>query len=260
MVLAPQSLLDFKGKVVLVTGSGSGMGSAIAYRFAEAGANLAIHYHKSADGALSMVTKIKKMGRKAAAFQGNLTQAKDVELVFEEVMNEFGRLDVLINNVGIYPLSPLLSLSIEEWRNVLDANLTSAFLCVQEVARRMIKNKEGGAIVNILSIEAVNPTPNHSHYCAAKAGLQMFTRTAASELGKYGIRVNSVLPGLIWKEGLENEWPDGVKRWMEVVPLQRMGMPDDVADACLFLASPAARWISGADLLVDGGMMTTQVY
>jgi 3-oxoacyl-[acyl-carrier protein] reductase len=259
-VINPQSLLDFTTKVVMVTGSGSGVGAGIAARFAEAGADLAIHYHKSATGARSLVSDIQQKGKKAAAFQGDLTATEDVERLMDDVLQEFGRLDVLVNNAGIYPVTPLLQIGAEEWRNVLDANLTSAYLCTKAAATRMIEKGNGGAIINIASIEALNPTMNHSHYCAAKAGLQMFTRTAASELGQYGIRVNSILPGLIWKEGIEQSWPEGVTRWMNSVPLKRLGMPDDVADACLFLASQAARWITGADLQVDGGIMTRQVY
>jgi len=114
--------------------------------------------------------------------------------------------------------------------------------------------------VNIASIEAENPAPGHAHYDAAKAGVLMYTRTAAQELGGQGIRVNAVSPGLIWRKGLEQAWPEGVDAYLRAVPLGRLGLTDDVADACLFLASPAARWITGANLLVDGGVMTHRIY
>jgi NAD(P)-dependent dehydrogenase (short-subunit alcohol dehydrogenase family) len=124
----------------------------------------------------------------------------------------------------------------------------------------MIAQGEGGAVVVITSIEAENPAPSHSHYNASKGGALMFTRAAASELGPHGIRVNAVAPGLMWTEGIEQGWPDGVARFRRAAPLGRLGMPEDVADACLFLCSPAARWITGASLTVDGGVMTHQVF
>jgi NAD(P)-dependent dehydrogenase (short-subunit alcohol dehydrogenase family) len=124
----------------------------------------------------------------------------------------------------------------------------------------MIAQGQGGAIVNVTSIEAENPAPAHSHYNAAKAGAAMHTRAAAQELGPHGIRVNAVAPGLVWREGLDEAWPDGVARYLNAAPLGRLGQPEDVADACLFLASPAARWITGASLTVDGGVMTRQIF
>jgi NAD(P)-dependent dehydrogenase (short-subunit alcohol dehydrogenase family) len=152
-------------------------------------------------------------------------------------------------------------MSDEEWDAMIDANLRSVFLCTQIAARQMVNQPKidqdlAGAIINIASIEGENPAPMHSHYNAAKGGVLMYTRASAFELGAQGIRVNAVSPGLIWTEGIEKSWPDGVDRWHEAAPLERLGMPDDVADACLFLASPAARWITGANLRVDGGVMT----
>ena len=114
--------------------------------------------------------------------------------------------------------------------------------------------------VNIASIEAQNPAALHSHYNASKAGIVMHTKASARELGEHGIRVNVVSPGLIWEEDLDQTWPDGVSRYLAAAPLKRIGQPDDVADACLFLASPAARWITGANLVVDGGVLTSTVY
>jgi NAD(P)-dependent dehydrogenase (short-subunit alcohol dehydrogenase family) len=151
-------------------------------------------------------------------------------------------------------------MSEAEWDEVVNSNLRSTFLCTQAVARQMMAQGDGGAIVNIASIEAENPAPMHSHYNAAKGGVVMHTAAAANELGPHGIRVNAVSPGLIWREGIEQAWPDGVERFLKAAPLGRLGRADDVADACLFLASPAARWITGANLRVDGGVMTKQIF
>lgn len=257
-----QDLLNFNGKVVLVTGSGSGLGRGIAQRFAEAGAAVIVHYLSSEAGALEVVSQIEASGGRAAAVQADVTRRADVEALVAGTVEMFGRLDVLVNNAGIYPLSSVLEMSDEEWDAVIDANMRSVFLCTQIAARQMIQQGPreldgAGTIVNIASIEAENPAPLHSHYNAAKGGVLMHTRASAFELGPQGIRVNAVSPGLIWTEGIEENWPDGVARWQEAAPLVRLGMPDDVADACLFLASPGARWITGANLRVDGGVMAT---
>jgi NAD(P)-dependent dehydrogenase (short-subunit alcohol dehydrogenase family) len=254
------NLLDFKERVVLVTGAGGGVGAGIATRFAEAGADVAIHYRANGDGARATAAKIKALGSRSLIIQAELTRPGEAEQMVTQVVEKFGHLDVLINNAGIYPATPLLDIKIDEWQEVLNTNLTSAFLCLQAAASQMVAQGNGGAIVNIISIEAFNPAPGHSHYAASKAGIEVMGRTAAHELGKYGIRVNAVAPGLIERAGIEQAWPDGVNRWLSSVPLQRMGTADDVGDACLFLTSPAARWISGATLVVDGGMLTNQVY
>ncbi|MCE1254917.1 MAG: SDR family oxidoreductase [Anaerolineae bacterium] len=254
------TLLDFKEKVVLVTGAGGGVGAGIATRFAEAGADVAIHYRANAEGARTTAARIKAMGSSTLMVQAELTRPGDAEQLVSRVIEKFGHLDVLINNAGVYPVTPLLNIRLEEWQEVINTNLTSAFLCLQAAASQMTAQGSGGSIINIISIEALNPAPGHSHYAASKAGMDMLGRTAARELGKFGIRVNSVAPGLIERDGIEQAWPDGVSRWLSSVPLQRMGTPEDIGDACLFLASPAARWISGATLVVDGGMLTNQVF
>lgn len=245
---------------MVVTGAGSGLGSGIATRFAEAGAAVVVNYRSSESGAQGVVHTIARIGRKAIAVQGDVSERSDVEGLIAQTVKAFGRLDVLINNAGVYPLASLLEMPEGEWDRVLDANLRSVYLCTQAVARQMIEQGRGGAIVNIASIEGENPAPRHSHYNAAKAGVLMYTRAAAQELGPHGIRVNAVSPGLIWREGLEQDWPDGVARYRRAAPLARLGRPQEVADACLFLASPAAGWITGANLVVDGGVMTSTVY
>jgi NAD(P)-dependent dehydrogenase (short-subunit alcohol dehydrogenase family) len=253
-------LLDFSGKGVLVTGSGRGLGSGIARRFAEAGAQVVVHYHASAAGAAEVVRSIRARGGQSVAHQADLTDAGDVARLIAHAVAACGRLDVVINNAGTYPAASLLEMTPEQWSAVLDTTLRSVFLCTQAAARQMIAQGEGGALVNISSIEAENPAPNHSHYNAAKGGVLMYTRAAASELGAYGIRVNAVAPGLIRSPSIEQDWPEGVARWTRTAPLRRLGTPEDVADACLFLASPAARWITGASLTVDGGVMTHQIF
>jgi NAD(P)-dependent dehydrogenase (short-subunit alcohol dehydrogenase family) len=255
-----QSLFDFSEKVVIVTGSGSGLGQGIARRFAEAGASVVVHYKASAEGAQNVVKEIQQRGGKAVAIQADLVKPDEVARLIAETVNAFGRADVLVNNAGIYPLHSILEMQPSEWHEVVDANLTSAFLCTQAFAKQIVKQGGGGAIVNITSIEAENPAPNHSHYDSAKGGMLMLTRASAFELASHDIRVNAVAPGLIYREGIEQGWPEGVARWQRNAPLKRLGMPEDVADACLFFASPAARWITGANLLVDGGVLTHQIY
>jgi NAD(P)-dependent dehydrogenase (short-subunit alcohol dehydrogenase family) len=259
-IRAPGELLDFTGRVVVVTGGGRGLGAGIALRFAQAGAAVVVNYRSSAAEAEATAARITALGRRAVTVQADVARADGAARLLDAAAGAFGQVDALINNAGLYPLDSLLEMSEESWDRVVDANLRGVHLCTQAAARRMIGQGSGGAIVNVASIEAHNPAALHSHYSAAKAGVVMYTRSAARELGRQGIRVNSVSPGLIWREGLEEAWPDGVTRYTRAVPLGRLGRADDVADACLFLASPAARWITGADLLVDGGVMTHTVY
>ena len=182
-----------------------------------------------------------------------------MERLFDEAAS-LGALDVLVNNAGIYPTHPFLTMPVEAWDEMMSVNLRGAYLCAQAAARRLTEQGRGGSIVNITSISGANAADQHSHYNSSKAGLEMLTQSIASELGRHGIRVNAVAPGLIWSETVEEDWPDGVARWRARAPLERLGQPDDVADACLFLASPAARWITGASVRVDGGVMTRQIY
>jgi len=254
------ALLDLTGHIAVVTGAGSGMGAGIAKRFAEAGAYVVVHYLRSEDGSRRVVESIEAAGGRALTVQADLTSAAEVEHLMTTVRDTLGPADILVNNAGLYPVSPLLDMNESEWDLVIDANLKGVHLSTQAAARVMRASGRGGAIVNIASIEASNVAPMHAHYSAAKAGVVMYSRTAARELGPLGIRVNVVSPGLIWREGLDTAWPEGVSRYQRAVPLGRLGDPIDVADACLFLASPAARWITGAELVVDGGVLTATVY
>ena len=259
--------LNFTDKVVLVTGGSRGIGAGIARRFGEAGASVVICYAQAEAAAQALVEQMRAQGWPARAMKADVTRAADVERLIGQTVAQSGRLDVLVNNAGIYPLSPLLEMADSEWEAVLAANLTGTHLCTKRAAQAMLelshRNGEanrGGAIINISSIEATSTAFAHSHYAAAKAGVEQYTRSAALELAIHGIRVNAVAPGLIDRPGLAQDWPDGVRRWRERVPLARLGTPEDIADACLFLASPLARWITGATLTVDGGIQATPAF
>lgn len=251
--------LDIEGWTALVTGASQGIGAAIARRFAEAGASVAVHFRGNAAAAAGVVRAIAERGGRAAAFQAELSERAAVDALIARVVETFGSLDVAVNNAGSFPNRALLDMGEDEWREMYRSNVETAFLCLKAEARQM-QATGGGAIVNLASIAALCPGPEHAHYNSAKAAVLMLTRSAAQELGRYNIRVNAVSPGLIARPGIEQQWPDGVARWLARAPLGRLGEPEDVADACLFLASPAARWITGHNLVVDGGVMSAQTY
>jgi len=238
-----QELLDLAGETVLVTGASGNIGQGIAERLAEAGANIIVHYHRNESAAEELAGRLGG----ATVVQADLASESAVDALYDRA-----RPTMVVNNAAAQPVTGLGDMSYDEWRAMLAANLDGAFLVTQRAARAW--KGTGGAIVNIASIEALDPAVGHGHYATSKAGLLMLSRAAALEFGAAGIRVNCVSPGLIDREGLAEDWPDGVTRWHDRAPLGRLGTPNDVADAVLFLLSPAARWISGTNLVVDGGM------
>jgi NAD(P)-dependent dehydrogenase (short-subunit alcohol dehydrogenase family) len=252
-------LLGLSGKVALVTGASQGIGASIARRFGEAGAAVAVHYRGNEVAAREVVSSIEQRGGRAALFHAELAGAEAARQLAGDVVAALGRLDVLVNNAGSFPNRPLLEISEADWRDMYRANVETAFFCLRAAARHM-QAAGGGAIVNIASIAALAPGPEHAHYNSAKAAVVMLTRSAAQELGRYNVRVNAVSPGLVARPGIEEQWPEGVARWLAKAPLARLGEPEDVADACLFLASSAARWITGHNLVVDGGVLSSQIY
>jgi NAD(P)-dependent dehydrogenase (short-subunit alcohol dehydrogenase family) len=256
----PNDLLDLTGRVAIVTGASQGIGAGIAKRFATTGARVVVHYRRDRQAAKHVAAAIMSAGGTAVAISAKLDSEAGVRHLFAEADDRLGPVDILINNAGQnFPLHPLADISLDEWRAMFRDNLESMFLCTQAAAAVM-RERGGGAIVNIGSISASNPASDHSHYNSAKAAVLAFTRSCAQEFGPSGIRVNSVSPGLIHKAGIEKAWPEGVERWLGKVPLGRLGQPDDIADACLLLASPAARWITGHNLVVDGGILSTRIY
>ncbi len=256
----PRDLLDLTGRVAIVTGASQGIGAGIATRFAAAGASVVVHYRRGREAADEVVAAIERSSGTAIAVGAELDEETGAENLFRETHERFGPVDILVNNAGQnFPLHALAEISVTEWQAMFRDNLESMFVCTRSAAREM-RERGGGAIVNIGSISATNPATDHSHYNSAKAAVLAFTRSCAQELGPFGIRVNAVSPGLIHKAGIEEAWPDGVERWLSRVPLGRLGEPEDIADACLFLASPAARWITGQNLVVDGGILAARPY
>lgn len=248
-----------RGQVALVTGAGGGIGRGVALRFAQEGAAVALHCRTSVAAARETASRIRGAGGRAEVFVADLTEeAACRRLVGEAVAWGGGRLDALVNNAGVQPVRALAGMTWAQWREVVDGNLMGVFACTQAAAAVM-RGQEGdggggGSVTHIASVEAHRPAPGHAHYSASKAAVVMHARAAALEYGGWGVRVNSVSPGLIDREGLGESWPEGVRRWRDAAPLRRLGRPEDVGDACVFLASSLASWVTGQDLVVDGGV------
>jgi 3-oxoacyl-[acyl-carrier protein] reductase len=188
----------------------------------------------------------------------DLNDPSSAERLIQESLTHEGQIDVLVNNAARQPVEPLVSTTAEVWDEVLDTNLRAVHMLMRAASEPL--SQTAGSVVNVASVEAHQPAVGHGHYATSKAGLVMLTRAAALEYGPVGVRVNSVSPGLIDDGTLADRWPEGVERWLAVTPLGRLGTPDDVADAVAFLASAQARWVTGADLVVDGGVLTAPTW
>jgi glucose 1-dehydrogenase len=213
-----------------------------------------VHFHTNRAGAEAVAADINGRGGSALLAGGDLATESGAEALVATAVERTGRLDVLVNNAALQPLVPLAEMTAAEWRQVMDTNVGATFLCSRAATAQMVSQGDGGSIIHIASIEASQPAPLHAHYCASKAAIRMHARSAALELGPFGIRVNTVSPGLVSREGLASEWPEGVARYQSAAPLGRLVEAAEVAAACVFLASPAAGAITGQDLVVDAGV------
>jgi glucose 1-dehydrogenase len=252
----PREPRDLAGKVALVTGAGSGIGYAITERFAAAGASVAINYFGHGDDAQALAEKLEQAGTKAAALEADVSDAKAVAGLVAGIVATFGRLDVLVNNAGIEKAQPLLELDEQNWDRTVAVDLKGPFLCLQAAGRQM-KANGGGSIVNVSSIHEDFPFPGYSAYAAAKGGLRMLMRNASLELAPFGIRVNNIAPGAIATpiNAATLADPAKVARLQQLVPLQRMGTPEEVAEVALFLASDRSSYVTGSTYYVDGGIV-----
>lgn len=247
-------LLDLSGRTAIVTGASGGIGSVVARRLAEAGASVALGWRTGEAAAERVAAEIRSAGGRAVALPLDHADPASVERFFAAAEAELGRPDLLAAVAAAQPVAGLPGMAVEDWRAVVHGNLDGTFLVLQAFARRV--GSRGGAAVVVSSIEGHQPAQGHAHYAVSKAGTEMLVRAAALEYGPAGLRVNAVAPGLIRRDGIEAAWPEGVARWTAAAPLGRLGEPEDVADAVLFLLSPAARWVTGATLVVDGGVLT----
>ena len=245
-----------KGKVVLITGASSGIGHAGAIALAKAGAKVAVNYCKNQAGAENAVAKITAEGGEAFAIRADVTRAADVAAMVKAVRDRWGRIDVLVNNAGdLIARRPLAEMTEEYWDDVMTLNLKSVFLCVKAVFEEMVARKDG-CIINMTSIAARNGGgPGTSAYAASKGGVLTYTKSLAKELAPHGVRVNGIAPGLIATPFHERYSPGDVfPRLVTLVPMGRAGTSEDIADVIVFLASPAARYITGETIEVNGGL------
>ena len=244
-----------EGKVAIITGASRGIGSGIAKVFAQQGANVAFTYSSSAESALVLENELNALGIKAKGYQSNAANFNDAQKLAEDVIVEFGTIDVLINNAGITKDNLLMRMSEEDFDKVIEINLKSVFNMTKAVQKIMLKNRKG-SIVNMSSVVGVKGNAGQANYAASKAGMIGFTKSIALELGSRNIRCNAIAPGFIETEmtGKLNE--DVVQGWRDAIPLKRGGTPEDVANACLFLASDLSAYVTGQVMNVDGGMLT----
>ena len=241
--------------MALVTGASRGIGRGIAEVFADEGADVAVNYVASANGACAVVEYVKGKGGRAISVQADVSKRGEVEPMIERVWNELGPIDILVNNAGIETIVPFLELTDDQWTRLVDTNLRGAWLCSQIVCRRVVEAKRTASIVNIGSIQAAKVLPGRTHYAPTKLGMEALTRNMSAEMTPAGIRVNCIHPGLI--ETDMTQWVLNDKDILPIVLAQismgRPGQPREIGSVAAFFASDEARYVTGQSLFVDGG-------
>jgi 3-oxoacyl-[acyl-carrier protein] reductase len=244
-----------EGKVAIITGASRGIGKAIAKKFVENGAIVAFTYLTSEEKAKALETELTKGGGTAKGFKSNAANFDEAQELASEVVKEFGKVDVVVNNAGITRDTLLMRMSEEQWDEVMQVNLKSVFNLTKAVLRPMLKARSG-SIINMSSIVGIRGNAGQANYAASKAGIIGFTKSVALELGSRNIRSNAVAPGFIETEMTDALDQNVVQGWRDTIPLKRGGSPDDVANLCVFLASDMSEYITGQTINVCGGMLT----
>ena len=244
-----------EGKTAFITGASRGIGKAIAHRFAQEGSDIAITNIADDEEFKATIREFEAMGVKAKGYVSNASSFIDSQRVIDEVVKDFGRIDVLVNNAGITRDTLLMRMSEDQWDSVIAVNLKSVFNLTKAVLMTMIKQK-GGSIINMSSVVGVSGNAGQSNYSASKAGILGFTKSIAKEVGSRNIRCNAIAPGFILTEMTE-KLPEDVKNdWVNKIPLKRGGTPEDVANTALYLASDLSSYVTGQTIHVCGGMLT----
>jgi glucose 1-dehydrogenase len=250
-------ILRLENKVAVITGSSLGIGSAIALAFAKEGAAVAVDYRSHPDEAKEIVEQIESFGSKAISVHADVSSPEDVKNLIQKAVEEFGRLDVMINNAGMEVKMPFLETPLDVWNKTIAVNLTGAWLGCQEAAKQMVSQGGSGRILNISSVHEDLPMPTNSPYCATKGGLRMLMRTIAVELAPHNITVNNIAPGAVdtpMDAPLEED-ANKMQQLLSEIPLRRMGKPEEVAALAVYLASDDAAYVTGSTYVIDGGMM-----
>ena len=262
-----QTLLNLSGKTAIVTGGAKGIGLGIALRLAEAGANVVVA-NRSLEDAEKAVGEVSKNGWHAKAVKADVSNEEDVKNMVKVAVQTFGEIHILVNNAGIFPSIPVSKMTLDDFKMVIDTNLLGVFLCTKYVSDEMIRQAKGGKIINITSIDALHPSMiGLAHYDASKHGVWGFTKNVALELAQHKIWVNAIAPGGILTPGVEKMQsagtsvasPEEMKKVMEgflaTIPMRRMGEPDDIGKVALFLASDMSSYMTGTQVVVDGGAL-----
>jgi glucose 1-dehydrogenase len=249
--------LRLQNKVAVITGASLGIGSAIALALGKEGAAVAVDYRSHPDEAKQIVDQIEGSGGRATSVRADVSSPEDVKNLIQSAVDEFGRLDVMVNNAGMEEKMPFLDTPLDVWNRTIAVNLTGAWLGCQEAARQMVNQGGSGRIINISSVHEDLPMPTNSPYCAAKGGLRMLMRTIAVELAPHNITVNNIAPGAVdtpMDAPLKHD-ANQMHQLLSEIPLQRMGKPEEVAALAVYLASEEAAYVTGSTFVIDGGMM-----
>jgi 3-oxoacyl-[acyl-carrier protein] reductase len=244
-----------ESKVAIVTGGSRGIGKAICQSFAENGCDIAFTYNNSKESAENLATELNKLGVKAKAYKSDASSFDDSSKLVDDVISDFGKIDVLVNNAGIKKDNLLMRMDKEDFDSVVNTNLSSVFNLTKSSIRTFLKQRSG-SIINISSVVGVKGNAGQSNYSASKAGIIGFSKSVALELGSRNIRSNVIAPGFIETDMTDSLSEDVINSWKESIPLKRGGNPSDVGNACVFLASDLSSYITGQVLHVDGGMLT----
>lgn len=244
-----------EGKTAIITGGSRGIGKGIVETFAKHGANVAFTYNSSAEAAEAIAAEASKEGVTVKAYKSNAASFEDSQDLAAKVLEDFGSIDILVNNAGITKDNLLMRISEEDFDKVIEVNLKSVFNMTKAVQRTMLKQRKG-AIINMSSVVGLKGNAGQTNYAASKAGILGFTKSVALELGSRDIRCNAIAPGFIETEMTGKLDEATVQSWRDAIPLKRGGSPEDIANACVFLASDLSGYITGQVLNVDGGMLT----